>query len=561
MAETPWRQPRTLADFGGIDGLRPAERRLLAERDTGLPVVLGDGKRPPEHAPADRWVRASFLRWLILGAEGAEGRTHEKGVQVVGAFIESDGLEAAETRGLDLAGCTVAENLALLDCWFHSALLLRSARLATLYLNDSYLPRLVGDGLVTTSGVFLRGIRCNGEIRLRGARIGHDLDCDGAILCNSGVNTLSADGIQTAGSVFLRNGFSSEGQVRLLGALIGGDLSCVGAKLNNTCGNALSADGIVASGDVFLRSVESDGKIRLLGARIGGNLDCQGAKLRSASGSALDASGARISGALFLNHAATVSGRITLIAAEIGSIVDDPGCWPATVRLDRCTYKSFSGREWTVKERIAWLDKHDPPDGFRPQPWEQCANVLRESGHAEDAQAVLIAKEVRQRRARRHAATPLLWRGLFWIWDGLLSVTVRYGRAPMLAFAWLAAVWLVGAAVFWDAERAGALRPNDGGAIASAAWQGCAGAAPSRMACWQATSTGRDWPAFQPVVHSLDLTLPVVDLDMARWWTPDEGADWRWAAATRTWAWVQMGLGWFLSLLAVAGFSGIVKSD
>lgn len=199
--------------------------------------------------------------------------------------------------------------------------------------------------------------------------------------------------------------------------------------------------------------------------------------------------------------------------------------------------------------------------GFRPQPWEQCAKVLRESGHAEDARAVLIAKEVRQRRARRQAATPLLWRWMLWIWDGLLGVTVRYGRSPMLAFAWLAAVWLVGAAVFWDAERTGALRPNDGGAIASAAWQGCAGAAPSRMACWQATPAGRDWPAFQPLAHSLDLTLPVIDLDMARWWTPDEGADWRWAAATRTWAWVQMGLGWFLSLLAVAGFSGIVKSD
>lgn len=60
-AETPWRQPRTLADFGGLAGLRPAERKLLDERDTGMEVVLGDGALPPMDAPENRRVRASVV--------------------------------------------------------------------------------------------------------------------------------------------------------------------------------------------------------------------------------------------------------------------------------------------------------------------------------------------------------------------------------------------------------------------------------------------------------------------------------------------------------------------
>jgi hypothetical protein len=173
---------------------------------------------------------------------------------------------------------------------------------------------------------------------------------------------------------------------------------------------------------------------------------------------------------------------------------------------------------------------------------------------------VLIAKEQRQRSARRaRSAQPR--RAFLWLSDGLLGLTVRYGRRPMLAFAWLAVIWLLGAAIFHQADRAGALRPNNGGVLLSAAWQACKDEEPDRLACWRAKPEGRDWPHFDPLVYSLDLALPVVNLQMAQWWTPDEAAAWQWAEATRRWKWGQIILGWALSLLAVAGFSGLVKTD
>jgi hypothetical protein len=68
--------------------------------------------------------------------------------------------------------------------------------------------------------------------------------------------------------------------------------------------------------------------------------------------------------------------------------------------LDRCRYGAFTGRGVTARERIDWLSRQDPSQfgaDFWPQPWEQCAKVLREMGHRSDARLVLIDKEERQR--------------------------------------------------------------------------------------------------------------------------------------------------------------------
>ena len=383
--------------------------------------------------------------------------------------------------------------------------------------------------------------------------------------------------------MFLRDGFESEGEIHMLGARIGANLECGGAKLRNKGGTTLAADGLTTDGGVFLnerfesdgatrprvaRIFESDGEIRLRVARIRGTLACVGAKLRHPGERALALDGARIEGAFLLRGRRTsVTGAVDLTGAEISHLYDDPNCWPEArgdVVLDRCVYGAFIGGGVDAATRIAWLDRQDPArfgQDFWPQPWEQCAKVLREMGHPEDSRAVLIAKEERQRRARRLRA-PLWLRPLLAMRDGALGATVGYGRSPMWAFAWLAAFWLVGAALFHDADRFGALRPNDPAALLTTEWRDCA--APSvadRTACWRATPAGRDWPAFDPLVYSLDTVLPVVDLRMARWWTPDEGAPWRFARATRVWMQLQILAGWALSLLAVAGFSGLVKSD
>src|SRR5260370_835767 len=78
-----------------------------------------------------------------------------------------------------------------------------------------------------------------GQVRLSAARIGGNLECDGATLVNparpddseSGL-ALIADGAIITGGVFLRNGFSAAGEVRLIGSQIG-SLDCSNGTFKN----------------------------------------------------------------------------------------------------------------------------------------------------------------------------------------------------------------------------------------------------------------------------------------------------------------------------------------
>ena len=522
----------------------PAERKLAESVGTGQIVQIGDGTLPAEDLPEDdpRVIRTGFLRALILGR--IKGHTpHEKGVRVQGAYLRGDG--PAGASGLDLEGCDLPDDLLLAYCRIPDHLLLRSASLRNLYLNASHLGAgLDADRLRATGGVFLRGEGKTGSPEHRP--------------------------------------FVAMGEVRLLGAKLGGSLACNGARLTaGETGMALNADGLEATGTVFLRGLEATGEVRLPGAKLGGDLDCNGARLTAAKspqtgerGKALNLQGARVTGVLFLRDGATVSGVLVLTEADIGTIVDDPGCWPKAGDLvvDGCRYGAFvGGSPVDARRRIDWLllqPKSHLDSDFRPQPWEECARVLRAMGHEADARAVLIEKEKRQRKARRdrlrreHLYEDAAW---FSFWDALMGITTRYGRQPLLAFAWLAGLILLGLGVFEGARNAEALKPNDSIALRSAEWVDCVPGAErysgegSQLACFLEQPEGRGYPAFNPLVYSADALLPIFDLGMQEYWVADENTGF--GQGARVYLWVHVTLGWALSLLAVAGFSGLIRTD
>lgn len=53
--------------------------------------------------------------------------------------------------------------------------------------------------------------------------------------------------------------------------------------------------------------------------------------------------------------------------------------------------------------------------------------------------------------------------------------------------------------------------------------------------------------------------MPVVAFGVAEHWVPDERQ--RAGSWARGWLWLHIALGWGLSLLAVAGFSGLIRID
>ncbi|MEM9048765.1 MAG: hypothetical protein AAGC92_08600 [Pseudomonadota bacterium] len=480
-------QPRKLADFGK---LLPAEKKLLAELDTGQPCIIGR-EVPPENPPEDIVIRASFLRWCILRGpeeETPKTRMHEKGLRVQGAFIQGDGptpYNAEHTTGLDLQGCTIRGDLILAFCRFPDMVLLRGASLTTLNLHGSHL--MAG---------------------------------------------LAADGMQTTGAVFLRQ-VQVTGETRLLGARIGGDLACDGGRFENPVNDE-----------------------------------------KGQPNDALAINRAEVLGGFFWREGTRIEGAMDLRAAKLGVINDDPDCWPkkeGELLLDRCTYDAFLGRSPVdARQRLKWLALQDPTRwgaDFWPQPYEQLAKVLRETGHEADARRVMIEKERLQRAAARRRAYKSnpnfggVVRFLLFVRDWLLGTTVRYGRQPFLAFAWLLGFWLLGLIVFQTAQNQGALKPNNAFVLRAPEWVGCAGtqAYPTQYDCFRAQPQAVSYPRFNAAIYSLDTLLPIVALEMQEFWIPDEDHPFGYWA--RIYLWVQIGLGWALSLLAVAGFSGLIRSD
>ena len=111
----------------------------------------------------------------------------------------------------------------------------------------------------------------------------------------------------------------------------------------------------------------------------------------------------------------------------------------------------------------------------------------------------------------------------------------------------------------------GAIKPNLPQIQRAPEWTECAdGAArrgdwPTQYACCRAQPEARLYPAFNTTIYSADVLLPVVTLEMQSYWIPDDQTET--CMFARWYLWVQIVSGWGVTLLAVAGFSGLVKQD
>jgi hypothetical protein len=162
--------------------------------------------------------------------------------------------------------------------------------------------------------------------------------------------------------------------------------------------------------------------------------------------------------------------------------------------------------------------------------------------------------------------------------DGVLAVTVRYGRQPLLAFVWLLGFWVLGVIVFSHAERVAAIKPNSPVVLRSIEWtqcaeprgssrflasqrltlEGLADPGETQLGCFLRQVEGSSYPAFNPWMYAVETLFPVIEVDQKSYWRPDPTRPGgRLALAVY---YVLSILGWALSLLAVAGFSGLVKS-
>lgn len=611
MRRSKRKRPRNLPQFrwlGDFEPLRPAERELLKSCADGKMCDIAEIR--PTSSTDDNRVRGDFIRFLLLGGD-ENTAVHERGVWIRGAWIEG---------ALDLECVSSSVFLALENCYFDDSprehdpdlpdglLRANDCTLPGLRLEGTRIRALDGDRMTVHGSVFLNhGFSAEEEVRLVGAQIGGNLDCDGGAFRAAefrskddvGTETpeqrpaaLRAEGAVIKGDILLGKSFSALGEVVLTGADVALSLTCSNGsfsahgKTNSARSEdaapeqdradsdalhedenlpvAIRADGIKVGGDVYLdANFVATGAVCLRGARIEGSLHCSDTRITAEPGQrALDAQRMVVKGKLDLRNA-KLTGVVNLDAANIGTLVDNDSSWQgATVFLNGFHYDRIS--EDNGIDRAQWLNSQRlgyKPREFRPQPWEQIINTLRRLGHTD--QATLLAIEKNEMLGRSGQMNKFR-RSMHWLY-GLFA---GYGYRPLKTVKWIGLFWIVFSGSFFYGSYSGHIGPIAPAVYSYEPIKQAQCGAPDRPR-W--TSAGcplpPGYPAFNPVFYSLDLVLPFVDLQQEAHWAPIATLDWTlsWKSAPR-WllrfaVWLEIMFGWLMGLLLLTSLGRVLNRE
>ena len=462
------------------------------------------------------------------------------------AFI---GASLSVSAGLDLSGSTfkgIDDYESELTRVGSGSICLNSARIGgDLNLSSTDASRFEAFGTVR-----LDGAQVDGEVSVGGAFI----DCEDEVALSARSATIGSNLnlVPAAGHRCEING-----EVVLVAAQITGDLDCRAARLSNPKGRALHCEDLKVE-SVFLNAdnaghpFEARGRLNFLTAVIGGSFFLSNARLEpgpdyvgllmKGGPVALNLQQARISNALALNNigqldpdagpASTddpltpVRGWFLLTGVRPNALFDniDTG-WPAEgyLDIDGAAYNRIRhvSADQLIEKRLAWLRRQFPdgkpdPTSFRPQPYEQLSQVLRQSGLTREANAIAVEK-IRMRLAAR------VDRPVARIFPNLLMLVSRYGYSTSRAVLSFLVFVLMGAAMYATALY-GFKQPfvpveHDPEPVTYTTAFGLA-----------TVSMEQGCPGLDVVHFALDAALPVIDLgqDMRCRFTPEGPGRWIW---------------------------------
>ncbi len=69
----------------------------------------------------------------------------------------------------------------------------------------------------------------------------------------------------------------------------------------------------------------------------------------------------------------------------------------------------------------------------------------------------------------------------------------------------------------------------------------------------------RSYPCLEPLVYSIDVTIPIINLEQRVYWLPDTSTTK--GLRVQILMWVFIAAGWALSTLFVAAVTGLVRRD
>jgi hypothetical protein len=458
---------------------------------------------------------------------------------------------------------------------------------------------LNGNGAEVQGSVFLRnGFLSKGEVNFINLKIGGILDCsDGKFINKNGIS-LNCNGIKVEGTVFLKNGFLSEGEVNFIASKLA-SLDCSNSEficgLENNISLICSAS--IIEGNVFLNNnFRSKGEINFISSQIGNILDCTNGKFINEEGLSLNCFQMTVGGSVFLNDGFINVGTINFYYVQIKYLLSflnlNKGCNLSLLSvkvnelqliekeefgqlyLDGLEYNHISGINLDSKIFLQWLGKM--PE-FKPQPYKQLAKVLRNMGHNEDANNIMIKYNDELRKKDFLTCDRLFISILKWIY----GKTAGYGYKPMKVLGTMFIVWFLCSLFYWKASSVAVFAPSnplifqykdykvkiadEGTAIGDFFNSKDYKCTDDTIECNNWTNSkllDEEYTTFNPFMYSLDVILPIVDLQVEKDWGQYISSNNGTLNDVTLWLmWFEILFGWIYSLILVAILSGLAKNE
>ncbi|WP_323588395.1 hypothetical protein [Aliarcobacter butzleri] len=569
-----------------FSNMKPAEKRLLEACQKGEVLNLADER--PRKKTDNNEIRGKFLRALILSNNQEIEVDKEKfilkidpnGIIFIGAYISGN---------FDFSFCNTDLPFLFKNSVFENEISFCYSKIKFLDLSKSKITSFFAQGLICQSDIFLAyGFESNGKVDLNSTQISGSLICVNGKFNNKNGNALNCSNAKI-GAVFLKNGFESNGNVTFALSQIERDLDCDNGKFNNKNGYSLDCDGAKINGAVFLTNgFESNGEVNLNSLQIGHNLECYNGKIHNKYANALSCDKIKISGSVSLRDGFETQGKInfgscfisksfifsnsneisflTLNSAQISRLDLDISN-VENIDLDGCIYEHLDSIKFSQ-----WSNKMPKEDNFKPQPYKQLAKVLRNMGHNEDANSIMIKYNDELRKKDFLTCDRLFIFILKWIY----GKTAGYGYKPMRVLGTMFMVWFLCSLFYWNASKVAVFAPTNPLVFQKKDSYICNvnsnGTPLLDFFNYSKYNSSNNWilnenlegeyTTFNPFLYSLDVILPIVDLEVEKDWgqyvSPN---DWTLNDITRWLMWFEILFGWTYSLILVAILSGLAKNE
>ncbi|MDX9961358.1 MAG: hypothetical protein RBS32_07805 [Aliarcobacter sp.] len=557
--------------------MKPAEKRLLDACQKGEVLNLGD-ERPTEKI-AENEIRGEFLRALILSNNQ---EIDENGTKYV-LKIDPKGLtfQGAYITGIfDFSFCQTDLPFGFMNSIFENKIIVFNSQIKIINLHGCIIPSIEAERVICDSDLLFRYIKVD-YINFANSKIGGSFISEGSIYNNKD-KSINFNGAIIDGAVFLTNNFSSKGMIDFNSSNIG-TLDCTNAKKIKY----LNCNGAIIKGAVYIIKISEIDIIDLSHTQIKGNIECTNSKnneficessfiknniaFDEFSTNLLNLGLSKIDGMLKISNL-IINDSCILSSSKINQLWFQEIFWIKTLKnidLDGLQYEHLYMQNLNLTILLQWLGKM--PE-FKPQPYKQLSKVLRNMGHNEDANNIMIKYNDELRKKDFLTCDRLFISILKWIY----GKTSGYGYKPMRVLGTMFMVWFLCSLFYWNASKVAVFAPTNPLVFQKKDSYQCNvnsnGTPLSDTFSWNKYNSANNWvlnknldgeyTTFNPFMYSLDVILPIVDLQVEKDWgqyIPLNNGTLN--DVTRWLMWFEILFGWIYSLILVAILSGLAKNE